>query len=100
VARCAIEPNFYVRDMLTWALTHLSSGITVPRLLVELRSDRAQARSQALHMLSKIKVSNVLVIVFNAIFEEVAVPNVVIRHVVLPPYLICPLHRPAAAVGV
>ena len=55
VARCAIEPDFYVRDMLTWALTRLPSEVTVPRLLVELRSERAQSRSQALHTLSKIK---------------------------------------------
>jgi HEAT repeat protein len=55
VERCAIEPDFYVRDMLTWALTRLPAHITVPRLLTELRSDRAQARSQALHTLSKIK---------------------------------------------
>jgi HEAT repeat protein len=41
--------------MLTWALTRLPSAITVPRLLAELRSERAQARSQALHTLSKIK---------------------------------------------
>ncbi len=55
VARCAIEPDFYVRDMLTWSLTRLPSQIIVPRLLVELRSQRAQARSQALHTLSKIR---------------------------------------------
>lgn len=55
VERCAIEPDFYVRDMLTWALTRLPSQITVPRLLAELHSERAQARSQALHTLSKIK---------------------------------------------
>ena len=55
VARCAIEPDFYVRDMLTWALTRLPPEITMPRLLAELRSKRAQARSQALHTLSKIK---------------------------------------------
>jgi HEAT repeat protein len=55
VARCAIEPDFYVRDMLTWALTRFPSEITVPKLLAELRSERAQARSQALHTLSKIK---------------------------------------------
>jgi HEAT repeat protein len=55
VERCAIEPNFYVRDMLTWALTRLPSEITVPRLIAELRSEHAQARSQALHTLSKIK---------------------------------------------
>jgi len=58
VVRCAVEPNFYVRDMLTWALTRLPSEITVPRLLAELRSERAQARSQALHTLSKIKDSS------------------------------------------
>nr|WP_211116878.1 HEAT repeat domain-containing protein [Glycomyces buryatensis] len=54
VARCAIEPDFFVRDMLTWALTQLPSDLTVPRLRAELGSERAQARSQALHTLSKI----------------------------------------------
>ena len=54
VARCAIEPDFFVRDMLTWALTRLPAEITLPRLLAELDSARAQARSQALHTLSKI----------------------------------------------
>lgn len=55
LARCAIEPDFYVRDMLTWALTRLPPELTVPRLLEQLSSERAQARSQALHTLSKIK---------------------------------------------
>jgi HEAT repeat protein len=54
IKRCAIEPDFYVRDMLTWALTRHSSSVTVPKLIDELRSERAQARSQALHTLSKI----------------------------------------------
>ncbi|MFF4125730.1 HEAT repeat domain-containing protein [Microbispora rosea] len=54
IERCAIEPDFYVRDMLTWALTRHSSSMTVPKLVDELRSERAQARSQALHTLSKI----------------------------------------------
>jgi HEAT repeat protein len=54
IERCAIEPEFYVRDMLTWALTRHSASMTVPELLKELRSERAQARSQALHTLSKI----------------------------------------------
>nr|WP_240506973.1 HEAT repeat domain-containing protein [Thermoactinospora rubra] len=54
IERCAIEPDFYVRDMLTWALTRHSSSVTVPKLVDELRSERAQARSQALHTLSKI----------------------------------------------
>nr|WP_244360244.1 HEAT repeat domain-containing protein [Microbispora triticiradicis] len=54
VERCAIEPDFYVRDMLTWALTRHPSSMTVPKLVDELRSERVQARSQALHTLSKI----------------------------------------------
>jgi len=52
--RCSVEPDFFVRDMLTWALTRLPSESTVPALLVELGSEIAQARSQALHTLSKI----------------------------------------------
>ncbi|KZB79704.1 HEAT repeat domain-containing protein [Amycolatopsis regifaucium] len=54
LARCAIEPDFFVRDMLTWALTRLPQEVTVPELRAELRSELAQARSQALHTLSKI----------------------------------------------
>jgi len=54
IERCAIEPDFNVREMLTWALTRHSSSLTVPKLIDELRSGRAQARSQALHTLSKI----------------------------------------------
>jgi HEAT repeat protein len=54
VARCGVEPDFYVRDMLTWALTRLPPDLTVPRLLAELDSDVSQSRSQALHTLSKI----------------------------------------------
>ncbi|WP_166027363.1 HEAT repeat domain-containing protein [Streptomyces chilikensis] len=54
VERCAIEPEFFVRDMLTWALTRHPVALTLPELLRELRSERAQARSQALHTLSKI----------------------------------------------
>jgi HEAT repeat protein len=54
IERCAIEPEFYVREMLTWALTRHSASMTVPKLIDELRSERAQARSQALHTLSKI----------------------------------------------
>ncbi|MGW0086731.1 HEAT repeat domain-containing protein [Streptomyces sp. NPDC003393] len=53
--RCAIEPEFFVRDMLTWALTRHPVPLTLPALLRELRSERAQARSQALHTLSKIR---------------------------------------------
>ncbi|MEV7401784.1 HEAT repeat domain-containing protein [Streptomyces sp. NPDC091267] len=54
IERCAIEPEFFVRDMLTWALTRHPVSVTLPALLREVRSQRAQARSQALHTLSKI----------------------------------------------
>ncbi|MCL8011877.1 HEAT repeat domain-containing protein [Streptomyces sp. AS02] len=54
VERCAVEPEFFVRDMLTWALTRHPVSLTLPGLLREVRSERAQARSQALHTLSKI----------------------------------------------
>ena len=47
VERCAIEPDFSVREMLTWALTRHPSSTTVPKLVGQLRSVRAQARSQA-----------------------------------------------------
>ncbi|MFJ7073702.1 HEAT repeat domain-containing protein [Streptomyces sp. NPDC098781] len=54
VERCGTEPEFFVRDMLTWALTRHPVSLTLPELLREVRSERAQARSQALHTLSKI----------------------------------------------
>ncbi|MFI0819883.1 HEAT repeat domain-containing protein [Streptomyces sp. NPDC021098] len=54
IERCAIEPDFSVREMLTWALTRHPAPMTVPVLCGEVRSERAQARSQALHTLSKI----------------------------------------------
>jgi HEAT repeat protein len=58
VAQCAVEPDFYVRDMLTWALTRFPSEITLPKLRAELLSERPQARSQALHTLSKLRDSS------------------------------------------
>ncbi|GAA2893932.1 HEAT repeat domain-containing protein [Streptomyces mexicanus] len=54
VERCAVEPDFFVRDMLSWALTRLPPKITLPRIRQELGSERPQARGQALHTLSKI----------------------------------------------
>ncbi|MEU1042090.1 HEAT repeat domain-containing protein [Streptomyces sp. NPDC005551] len=54
VERCAVEPDFFVRDMLTWALTRHPASLTLPPLVREVRSESAQARSQALHTLSKI----------------------------------------------
>ncbi|GAA2683128.1 MULTISPECIES: HEAT repeat domain-containing protein [Actinosynnema] len=54
VGRCAAEPDFFVREALTWALTRLPARLVLPRLRRELTSPLAQARSQALHTLSKV----------------------------------------------
>ena len=54
IQRCGVEPDFYVRDMLTWALTRHPRALTVPQLVDELGRDATQPRSQALHTLSKI----------------------------------------------
>lgn len=54
IRRCGVEPDFFVRDMLTWALTRLPAELTVPGLIPELASTSPQARAQALHTLSKI----------------------------------------------
>ncbi|MEV7237572.1 HEAT repeat domain-containing protein, partial [Streptomyces sp. NPDC051020] len=39
IERCAVEPEFYVREMLTWALTRYAASMTVPVLLDEVRSE-------------------------------------------------------------
>lgn len=54
VTRFAVEPDFFVRDMLTWALVQHDRSRTLERVLPELRSAFPQARSQALHTLSKL----------------------------------------------
>lgn len=54
IHRCRVEPDFFVRDMLTWALTRMPADEVVPRLIAELDSATPQAVSQSLHTLSKI----------------------------------------------
>lgn len=54
VGRCAVETDFFVRDMLTWALTQHDRDAVVDRLLPELTSPVPRARSQALHTLGKV----------------------------------------------
>lgn len=54
VERCAVEPDLFVRDTLTWALIQHDRSRTLDRVLPELRSPIQQARSQALHTLSKL----------------------------------------------
>ena len=52
--QCATEPDFFVRDMLTWALARHPAETTVPLLLDALHSDIPQSCSQAMHTCSKI----------------------------------------------
>lgn len=54
VARCAVDPDLTVRETLTWALLRHDPDVTLPALTAELASTNPQARSQALHTLSKI----------------------------------------------
>jgi HEAT repeat protein len=54
IRRSGVEPDFFVRDMLVWALLSHPADLTVPALLAELGSANPQARAQSLHALSKI----------------------------------------------
>jgi len=71
VERCAVEPDLQVREMLTWALVRLPADIVVPRLVTQLDRQEAQARSQALHTLSKIRDASV----YPAVVELVGDPD-------------------------
>lgn len=54
VSQCAHEPDFFVRDTLSWALMRHDKSEVVERLQPELNSTISQAKSQALHTLTKI----------------------------------------------
>ena len=54
IGQCAIEVDFFVRDTLSWALMRHDQKTVVEHLKIELHSENTQARSQALHTLSKI----------------------------------------------
>ena len=54
IAQCASESDFFVRDTLSWALMRHDQTSVVAQLKIELKSENSQARSQALHTLSKI----------------------------------------------
>ncbi|WP_369408412.1 HEAT repeat domain-containing protein [Corynebacterium hylobatis] len=54
VERFGAEPDFFVRDMLTWALIRRPQEETLPVLLPQLHSENPRMRSQVLHTLSKI----------------------------------------------
>lgn len=54
IEQCAIESDFFVRDTLSWALMRNDVSKVVKRLEIELLSSNLQAKSQAIHTLSKI----------------------------------------------
>ena len=54
ISQCAIEADFFVRDTLSWALMRHDVEKVVERLQTELISENPQAKSQALHTLTKI----------------------------------------------
>ena len=54
VSQCAHEPDFFVRDTLSWALMRNDIPAVVERLQIELVSANPQGKSQAIHTLSKI----------------------------------------------
>lgn len=54
ISQCAVEPDFFVRDTLSWALMRNDVSKVVKRLEIELQSPNLQAKSQAIHTLSKI----------------------------------------------
>ncbi len=54
VTQCSHETDFFVRDTLSWALIRNDIPKVVDRLKPELNSENPQAKSQALHTLTKI----------------------------------------------
>jgi len=54
ISQCAHEPDFFVRDTLSWALMRHDQEAVVEKLIPELNSPVAQSRSQAIHTFSKI----------------------------------------------
>lgn len=54
VDQFAVETEFFVLDMLTWALIQNDRAKVIERCLVELKSPIAQSRAQSLHTLSKL----------------------------------------------
>ena len=54
ISQCGNESDFFVRDTLSWALMRHDKKSVVEQLKIELKSENPQARSQALHTLSKI----------------------------------------------
>jgi HEAT repeat protein len=71
IAQCAKDVDFFVRDTLSWALMRHDIQQVVEKLKSELSSPIPQARSQALHTLSKIgDKGNYSLITQDHLFDE------------------------------
>lgn len=71
ISQCSHESDFFVRDTLSWALMRQDREAVMARLIPELQSPIAQARSQALHTLSKIgDKRNYCLIADSALFDS------------------------------
>ena len=71
IGQCAIEPDFYVRDTMSWALMRNEREQVVKRLRVELKSSNPQAKSQPIHTFSKIgDKNNYALITDEMLFNE------------------------------
>lgn len=69
--RCAVDPDLQVREALTWSIVRLPAELTVPRLVEQLHRPEAQARSQAIQTLSKIRDASV----YPAVAEALGDPD-------------------------
>lgn len=54
IRQCSFESDFFVRDTLSWALLRNDQDAVVRQLIPELQSENLQAKTQALHTLTKI----------------------------------------------
>ena len=54
IRQCETEPDFFVRDTLSWALMRQDRQTVVQQLIPELKSKNVQAKTQAIHTFSKI----------------------------------------------
>lgn len=71
ISQCSHEKDFFVRDTLSWALMRQDRAAVMARLIPELHSPIAQARSQAIHTLSKIgEKKNYSLISDQLLFDE------------------------------
>lgn len=70
IERCGVEPDFFVRETLTWALIQLPRTLVVPALRRQLDAPLPQARSQALHTLSKLVVPQAWAWVFPSLVND------------------------------